>query len=239
MRLSIFLIQNPVTSNPLMQTNAPFTELIPLELQQRLAELETWVDEYKQREAEQEKLLAAEREQRLLAETLYQAGSALSSTLNYEEVLDRILEEARQLVPHDAASVMLIEAGVARTFRRRGYARFGAENNLAALSFNIADTPTLRIMQETGQPLVIPSVEGDETWVEKPERSWIKSYLGAPIYIQKQLFGFLNLNSATPGSFGPADVERLQAFISQAAIALKNARLYDQERQEIIGGCGR
>lgn len=218
----------------IIQKSDTFTELTQLELYQRLAELESSVGEYKQREAEREKLLAAEREQRLLAETLYQAGSTLNSTLNYEEVLDHILDEVRYLIPHDAASVMLVEAGMARTFRRRGYARFGVANNPAMLSFNIADTPTLRLMQEAGRPLVIPSVELDETWVEKSEGSWIKSYLGAPIYIQMQLFGFLNLNSVTPGAFSLADVERLQAFISQAAIALKNARLYDQGRQEII-----
>ncbi len=217
-----------------MRENVSYLELVPTEISRRLAELEALVDEYQQRVDEQEKLLAAEQQQRLLAEELYQTGTALSSTLNYEEVLDRILEQVRQIIPYDAASIMLIDDGVARTFRRRGYARFDVEAHPAAPSFNIADTPTLRVMAETDRPLVIPSVDEDETWVAKPEANWIKSYLGAPIYIQNRLFGFLNLNSATPWMFGPADVDRLLTFINQAALALKNARLYDQGRQEII-----
>ncbi|NJN99504.1 MAG: PAS domain S-box protein [Anaerolineales bacterium] len=52
--------------------------------------------------------------------------------------------------------------------------------------------------------------------------------------MQNRLIGFLNLNSATPFHFDQDDVERLQAFVSQAAIALKNARLYDLLRQESI-----
>lgn len=212
----------------------PTTELTSAMISQRLAELEALVCEFEQSLAEKEKLLAAEQQQRILAEELYQTGTALSSTLNYEEVLDRILEQARQIVPYDAASIMLINEGVARTFRRRGYARFDVNHQQVVTSFNIADTPTLRVMRETGLPLVIPSVEDDETWVEKPEASWIKSYLGAPIYVQNRLFGFLNLNSATPDSYDLADVERLLTFIGQVAIALKNARLYNQGRQEIV-----
>lgn len=209
-------------------------ELTPEELNQRLAELETLVSQHEHREAELEELLATAQQQRRLAEMLYQTSTALSSTLNYEEILDRILEQVRQVIPHDAALIMLAEGGVARIFRRRGYARFDTDDRSAGLSLTIADTPTLRLMQETGRPLVILSVEEDQTWMEKPEASWIKSYLGAPIYIQNRLIGFLNLNSATPKHFKPEDVERLQAFTSQAAIALKNARLYDQGRQEII-----
>ena len=105
-----------------MQINISCAELTPLELYQRLAELETLADEYEQREARREKLLASEQQQRQLAEMLYQTSTALSSTLNYEEILDRILEQAREVMPHDAASMMLIDGGVARTFRRRGYA---------------------------------------------------------------------------------------------------------------------
>jgi PAS domain S-box-containing protein len=216
------------------QPSASISELTPAEISQQLAELEALVGTYEQRLAEQEQLLAAEQQQRLLAEELYQTGTGLTSTLNYAEILDRILEQVRQIIPYDAASITLVNEGMADTFRRRGFAQFDDDHHRAATHFNIADTPTLRLMEETGLPLVIPSVEEDETWVEKPEASWIKSYLGAPIFVQNRLFGFLNLNSATSGAYGQVDVERLLTFIGQAAIALKNAHLYDQGRQEIV-----
>jgi|GEM_PF-5384699 len=217
-----------------MYKNIPSPDLTEEQLNQRLAALESLVEGYKQREAELERRLAAEQAQRHRAEMLYQSGTALTSTLDHSEILDRILDEVRHLIPHDATSVMLIEADEARIFRRRGYADFDSGNNAQVVSLKIADTPTLRRIQETGLPLVIPAVEQDATWVEKPDAGWIKSYLGAPLYIQNRLIGFLNLNSAIPFHFKPDDVERLQTFVSQAAIALKNARLYDQLRQESI-----
>lgn len=184
--------------------------------------------------AESEKQLASEHQRRVQAETLYLTGVALSSSLNYEEVLDRILEQARLLIPHDAASIMLIQDHIARTFRWRGYTQFGLEGENVPISFSIVSTPTLRVMQETARPLVIPSVETDDTWIKNSALDWIKSYLGAPMLVQDKVIGFLNLNSVTAGFFGEHHLEVFQHFAQQAALALENARLHDDGRQEVI-----
>lgn len=62
----------------------------------------------------------AEREQRTLAEALRNTIAALNSTLELEEVLDRILDNVGQVVPHDSAAVTLLEAGGSRVVRSRG-----------------------------------------------------------------------------------------------------------------------
>jgi len=62
-------------------------------------------------------LLAAEREQRTLAEALSEAAAALTSKLSLDAVLDRILEEVGRVAPHDAAEIILAEGGVGTTVR--------------------------------------------------------------------------------------------------------------------------
>lgn len=183
---------------------------------------------------ELETLLAREREQRVRAESLLQTAVALNSTLNYEEVLDSILEQAQELFPHDASSIMLIEEERARIFRWRGYARFGAEGSGVTLAFSLADSPVLRAIQETRQPLVIPDVDDDDRWSPDLGQSWIKSYAGAPILARDDVIGFLNLNSAIPGFFEKIDVKSLVSLSRQAGNALENARLHDQVRQEVV-----
>ena len=59
-----------------------------------------------------------------------------------------------------------------------------------------------------------------------------RSYAGAPIRVQGQVIGFLNVDSATPGFFGRQHAERLRVFADQAAIALQNARLFSSLAQE-------
>lgn len=174
------------------------------------------------------------REAHALTEALRQAGAALSSTLDYNEVLDRILEQLNRVVPDVAANIMLIEqSGTVRIFRARGHERFGTAETAISFSYNIADVVSLREMQRTGKPLVIPNVERYDGWVTMPEQEWTKSYAGTPIRIRDRVIGFLNVSSATPDLFSQADAERLQAFADHAAIAIENARLYYQAQQEL------
>ena len=170
-----------------------------------------------------------------LAEALRQASAALGSTLSYDEVLSRILEQVNYVMPQVAANIMLIEGpGVVRVFRGYGYEQLGVTETPMPISFDISDVAGLRRMEQTGQPVVIPCAERDEEWVvSRPEHAWIKSYAGAPIRVRDRVIGFLNVNSATPGFFSQADAEHLQAFANHAAIAIENARLYGQAQQEL------
>jgi PAS domain S-box-containing protein len=178
---------------------------------------------------ENARLFEAEREQRELAEALRDAASAVSSTLDLEQILDHILEQVDRVIPSDAVNVNLIEDGQARMVRWRGYGRFGQEIQSVALS--VVDTPSLRLMQETRQAIVIPDTEKEPGWVQVPEVAWLRSYAAAPICIQEQVIGFLNVDSATPGFFNEGHVDRLGAFADQASLAIQNARLYEEARR--------
>ena len=170
-----------------------------------------------------------------LAEALRQASAALGSTLSYDEVLSRILEQVDYVMPQVAANIMLVEGPeVVRVFRGHGYEQLGVTATPTPISFNISDVAGLRRMEQTGQPVVIPYVERNGEWiVSRPEHAWIKSYAGAPIRARDRVIGFLNVNSATPGFFSQADAEHLQAFANHAAIAIENAQLYGQAQQEL------
>lgn len=187
---------------------------------------------YEEMEQELARLQQAEAEQRRLSQALRQAGAALNSTLDYQEVLDRILDAMSYVVPHDSSNIMLIEGDMVRVFRWRNYEWFGGEGYAGSISFKLENVSLLRQMQQHRQPLVIPYVARDPHWVYyKEEHRWIQSYAAAPIHSHGQLIGFLNVNSATPGFYTEADAERLQAFADQAALALENARLFEAERQ--------
>jgi PAS domain S-box-containing protein len=204
-------------------------------LRQRVLELEALESDHQQVQADLESMLAHEREQRQMAEVLAQSGAALHGTLHFEAVLDLMLEQIGWLVPHDAANIMFINGDSARAFRWRGYAEFAAEDSVTSAIFTIAETPTLRHMQATLRPLIIPCTESSDLWASTPATAWIKSYAGTPIVTRNQgLIGFLNLNSVSAGAFNQSSAERLSALAYQAAVALDNARLHDQARHEIL-----
>lgn len=175
-----------------------------------------------------------EREERALTEALRDTAAALNSSLNFDDVLERILSAAAQVVPHDTANIaMMNDAGEVQVVRAHGYAEHGLSEDAAlAMRFTLAGTPTFQRMTETGEPLIIPDVWADPIWAQRPASTWVRSYAGVPIRAKGKVVGFLNLDSATPGFYTAAHVDRLRAFADQAATAVENARLYEQTRRD-------
>jgi PAS domain S-box-containing protein len=168
----------------------------------------------------------AEREQRALAEALRDTATALNSTLDFEDLLERILANAGRVMPHDTANIMLLEDGIVRVVRGRGYAERGLAGFVAGLRFPLAEITSLRDMAATNRPLAVPDTQAYPDWKRWPGIDWVRSYAGAPIRVKGQVIGFLNLDSTVPGFFTQTHAERLQAFADQAGVAIENARLY-------------
>jgi len=171
----------------------------------------------------------AEREQRLLAEALRDIASALNSTLDFNTVLDRILENIGRVVPSLAASIMLIEDDMARPIRHRGFSERGLGDWMDSLRLDCRAIPNLRRILETGLPDLIPDTHNCPEWIVFPQTAWIRSYLAAPIKTDHKIIGLLSLDHDQPNFFQQQDAERLVAFANQAASAIENARRYEEE----------
>jgi PAS domain S-box-containing protein len=187
--------------------------------------------EQAQREiAERMRMESAEREQRELAEALRDTIAALSSTLNLDKLLERILANVGRVVPHDAATIMLVENDVAQVVGCRGFSR-RSQSNVVGMKMPLAQNATLHQMSQTGQPLTIATLNPAE-WSTFPQTGAAQSYTGAPIRLKGETVGFINLESATAGFFAPEHGLRLQAFADQASLAIQNARLLAAEREQ-------
>jgi signal transduction histidine kinase/DNA-binding response OmpR family regulator len=180
--------------------------------------------------AERLRLFQTEQEQRELVEALQEAAAVVSSTLEIDQVLDRILGQVERVVLGDAFNIMLLtEDGKARVARGRGYDRAGADQD-ARQEYQPNDIPSLVRMMESGEPIVIPDTEANPAWVMLDGQDWLRSYVGAPIKIGGVTVGFLNVNGSRTSQFNNDDAWRLQAFANHAAIAFQNARLFQELR---------
>ncbi|MBE2268257.1 MAG: PAS domain S-box protein [Anaerolinea sp.] len=176
---------------------------------------------------------AAEQDQRTLAEALRKTAAALSSSLELNEVMDRILQQVQHVVPHERGSIILIDGGVARVVRSRADDEIAYDEEHESRVFVLQETPTLQWMIVNRNPLVIPDVSAYPGWTPAHVSSeWMRSYLGAPIRIGRYVIGFLNLDSSLVDRFHRTDAERLQSFADQAGIAIRNARLFEQVREQ-------
>ncbi|MBN1177605.1 MAG: GAF domain-containing protein [Anaerolineae bacterium] len=170
------------------------------------------------------RLFEMEQKQRRLAEALVEAAATVS-TLDLEQVLDRILEQVEQVVAGDAFNVMLIEGDRAYVVRYRGREKTTGQEYEPIV---ISDYPSLLKMMESGKPVVISDVTVDRGWVAGQVRPWRRAYVAAPIRVGVATVGFLNVSGARVGQFDADDARWLEAFAYHAAIAVQNARLHQE-----------
>jgi len=176
---------------------------------------------------------AAEREQRVLAEALRDTAQALNSTLEFETLLDRILENVGRVVPYQAANITLVEDGQAWIARRRSLRAAGRRRKTGEL-FPVNRMSTYEQMMGSRQPVTVTDTQSDPRWVRVTGGEWVRSYVGVPICAEEKVIGFLNLDHDQPGFFSAAHAESLQIFSNQAAVALQNARLYVQAQRDLV-----
>lgn len=176
-------------------------------------------------------MMLAEQEQRALAEALVDTAHTLNSTLQFDEVLDRILTNVGQVIRHDAANIMLLEGGKTRVVGYRSYIDHTHEEHTRNSRFSVMKTPILNQMLETHQPVLVTDTGQHPDWISFPGQMNPKSYIGAPILVGNKVIGFINLDSFKAGFFEQRDADRLRDFTNQAAVAIKNARVYEQAQE--------
>src|SRR5690606_33623050 len=93
----------------------------------------------------------------------------------------------------------------------------------------------LNEIARTGQHNIMEQVEAALDWIAAMGMTLAPfSYMGVQLFVQTELIGFLNLTTTIPHNYSPDQLEVLQPFATQAALALQNARLYQQARTATI-----
>ncbi len=178
---------------------------------------------------EQRRVEEAERKHRTFVNALNNITAILTSSLNLQTVMERILDSVGRVVPHEAANIMLIEDKAVRVAFWRNYGPRCDE--MFRVNHYPLDMPMLANMLNTELPYLVSDTDGAPEWIRFDETAWIRSSVGVPIRAHDVILGFLILDSSEPDFFQPPDAERLRAFAYQAAIAIENARLFSRVQE--------
>jgi len=172
--------------------------------------------------SERKRAEIVEREQRILAEALRDTAASLTSSLDSETVMNRILDNIGRVIPYDAAHILMIEGDSCRVRYWRGTT---PDHEAQFKSYRVPlSAPDIQEMLRTGRPILIPDTTTFPGWVNP----LVRSHAAVPLRVQNQVIGFLNLDSYQPAFFDAAHAEKLQIFADQAAVAIQNAHLYGQ-----------
>lgn len=182
---------------------------------------------------ENRRLIQSERRRAEEAEALRAANVALTQRLDLDAVLDTLLEHLYVLVPYDSAGVLLRTPGTSRVTVRalRGYETWTDPKLARGSTFDVETYPHLRRIVTTQESLIIEDTHTYAGWMETPGTEHVRNWLGVPLVAGGEVIGFYGLDKTEPGFF-TVDHQRLAEMLAaQAAIAIKNARLFEMERQ--------
>jgi diguanylate cyclase (GGDEF)-like protein/PAS domain S-box-containing protein len=168
-----------------------------------------------------------------IAEALNKASTALTAVLDFEQVLDTILEQVTLVIPGAAALIALLKDGIMMNAHWRGHEKYSPVEFLSSMQIPLDKAPNLKEAAETQKPTLIPDTLKDSSWLGLPEVSWIRSHIATPITIHGEVIGFLNMDSPQPNFFTSEHGEVLMAFSLHAAVAIENSRLFGAAQQEL------
>lgn len=179
---------------------------------------------------EKARLFEAERRQHRFSEALQEAAAAVSSTLNLEQVIDRILEQVERVVSGDVFSIVVLEDDRVHMIRWRGRTGTDEDEDVAAAVQALAEYASSTDALSAREAIVVSDTAADSHWTRREDVEWPRSYVGVPIPVGDTIVGYLSVSSREPGQFDSEVGQRLQPFARHAATAIENARLYERLR---------
>jgi DNA-binding response OmpR family regulator len=206
----------------------------PLRVPDVLSAIEQALDEYRvhqDRERISEQLQQAnhQMEQQLLELTTLQAiGQSLTSTLDLDKVLNRVVEAACYFSDARESMLLLLDEGEDLLLMQ---AYHGVDRNRPSDLRMKYSTSPLRQAIETGQPLSLTSEATDHS-IKLKTGFLVRSLLYVPLRIHDQPLGLLGVTDKAGGqAFTPDDARLLTSLGTYAAIAIENARLNASQKE--------
>ncbi len=178
--------------------------------------------------------LLKEREKRIAElDSLNKLAFSLNSTLELEQVLDDVLEEALYVTVGETGSIMLLDdEGLTLSIK-----------SSKGIPVEVARKTKVRIgdgivgwVVENNQPLRIVNGQHEDKELESYlKRDDITSALAVPLKIKEKVFGVLSVSrKKNKEVFTKEDLNLITTYAAQAAGAIENARLYEKSEIQFI-----
>jgi PAS domain S-box-containing protein len=165
---------------------------------------------------------------------LNRAAEAISSSLSPHDVIERILNAAREMVNAEEASILLRNS-----------------ENANELVFVAASGPVAQAIRG----LRVPLGQGIAGWVAREAKSQLvsdasrderfygaiddssgvttRSIIAVPLIVSDRVIGVLETINKLSGEFDRVDLDLMESIAGTAAVAIENARLFDQTRRRL------
>jgi signal transduction histidine kinase/putative methionine-R-sulfoxide reductase with GAF domain len=175
--------------------------------------------------------MTTERKQAEHFELLLEVGRLLSSKLELSELLHTIMQLAARVVNAETASLLLVDLETNELYFD---VALGLDPELSKIRLKMGEG-IAGTVAAASKPEIINDVSSDPRWSSKVDEDSgfvTRSILAAPIVLRGKCIGVVEAINRIGGDFTDIDLRIFEAFASQAAVAIENARLFSSLIEE-------
>lgn len=161
-------------------------------------------------------------------QTLNHVSQVINSSLDRNQVFERIWDELEKVVEFDSSSIQLLEDNILRIVDSRG---FDDAHALKQITFPIDDPrfPNYFVIKDK-RPYIIDDVIASYphffTEAETYHSAHIRSLLAVPIISHDRVIGMMSLERTIPNYYTPDEATLALTFANHVAVAVERAELY-------------
>ncbi|MBK8050350.1 MAG: GAF domain-containing sensor histidine kinase [Anaerolineales bacterium] len=170
--------------------------------------------------------------------SLLEISHTLSSTLSSRSLLEVILNQLKIMIDYDSAILFVTVDQSIEVVAYRGEL---PPERVIGMRMAIENAPGFQEVAALHQVVIVDDVRSDGLLAQKISAAAAASYprivektrswMGAPLIIGDRLLGMLRLDHHEPGRFTASDAQLVSVIANHAAIAMENARLYEDARK--------
>lgn len=157
-------------------------------------------------------------------EALNVVSQEITSRLDIEQVLNSVTEKSRVLVGGEVSFLCLLD----NSQRSLNLQTFSGSDDAAVGDVTIVKDHDLTVTIVGSEKAVVCGIDSCRDGCSILSQKYRGSHLAAPLHVDGQIIGALCVGSSSPQRFGEESAELLTKLANTAAIALENARLYEQ-----------
>jgi signal transduction histidine kinase len=162
-------------------------------------------------------------------ERLMEISRQLNSTLDLGALLNRIIKAACELTDTETASILLVD-------QKTGELRFEAASNMSRGAMDALVVPLEGSLAgwvvQHGEPVLVEDVRNDPRFFKNVDETIdfkTRNLLGVPMIAHNKVIGVVQaINKKQETVWTEDDINTLSTLAAQAAIAIENARLFQQ-----------
>jgi PAS domain S-box-containing protein len=173
--------------------------------------------------------------------SILDVSRAVLSTLDLDLIFERVLDEVAKVIPYSGCSVAIVDGDAVEFVATRNLASGELGAQAVGRRFSLKDVGLIWKPMLAGVPFTLDDIYDDSPQAKAfrdlvggrvaEEFPKIRSWLSVPMINQGEVIGVLTVSRSEPNAFDARHAQLASAFGGQVAVAVANARLFNQAQR--------